>query len=164
MEACLHHKFSALVNQIYEAVAALEKLYPGRHFTPDGHMVGSIGEAIAAEHYGIELYPASHAKFDGRKGRKEIQVKATQGASVDLKHGAGTLLVLKIRQDGSFEEIYNGDAARVWKLLSGRKANPAGEIAVSLKRLSILQREVVEAEKISLHPESLPPVATEPAA
>jgi hypothetical protein len=30
-------------------------MFPGGHFTPDGHMVGSIGEAIAAYHYGIDL-------------------------------------------------------------------------------------------------------------
>jgi hypothetical protein len=30
-------------------------MFPGRHFTPDGHMVGSFGEALAAHHYGIEL-------------------------------------------------------------------------------------------------------------
>jgi hypothetical protein len=159
----MHQRFSELLRRIYEAVAALEELYPGRHFTPDGHMVGSIGEAIAAEHYGIELYPPSHAKFDGRKKGKEIQIKATQGDSVPVKHGAGALLVLKIKEDGSFEEVYNGDAARVWKSLSRRKASRAGEIAISLKQLSVLQQEVEETEKISLQAVSPPPVGIEPA-
>ena len=36
------------VARIYKATAALEALYPGRKFTPDGHLVGSIGEVIAA--------------------------------------------------------------------------------------------------------------------
>ncbi|WP_155253486.1 DUF6998 domain-containing protein [Bradyrhizobium japonicum] len=36
------------VTDIYRAVAELEALYPGRKFTPDGHLVGSIGEVIAA--------------------------------------------------------------------------------------------------------------------
>lgn len=39
----------ARVDKIYEAVAELEAAYPGRKFTPDGHLVGSIDEAIAAE-------------------------------------------------------------------------------------------------------------------
>jgi hypothetical protein len=46
----------APVADIYRAVAELEKLYPGRKFTPDGHLVGSIGEVIAAEHFGLTLY------------------------------------------------------------------------------------------------------------
>lgn len=37
------------VAAIYLAVAELEGLYPGRKFTPDGHLVGSIGEVVAAE-------------------------------------------------------------------------------------------------------------------
>jgi hypothetical protein len=46
-------RFSGLLAQIYSAVTELEKMFPGRHFTPDGQMVGSIGEAIAAYHYSI---------------------------------------------------------------------------------------------------------------
>jgi hypothetical protein len=35
------------VADIYRAVGELETAYPGRKFTPDGHLVGSIGEVIA---------------------------------------------------------------------------------------------------------------------
>jgi hypothetical protein len=34
-------------------------MFKGRHFTPDGHMVGSIGEDFAAHHYGLQLLTAS---------------------------------------------------------------------------------------------------------
>jgi hypothetical protein len=37
------------VADIYKGVAKLEAKYPGRPFTPDGHLVGSIGEVIAAK-------------------------------------------------------------------------------------------------------------------
>ena len=43
------------VARIYKAIAELEALYPGRKFTPDGHLVGSIGEVIAAEALGLSL-------------------------------------------------------------------------------------------------------------
>ena len=49
----------AQVAKIYEAVEELERSYPGRKFTPDGHLVGSIGEVIAAEALGLTLYPPS---------------------------------------------------------------------------------------------------------
>jgi hypothetical protein len=32
------------VSRIYEAVEELKREFPGRPFTPDGHLVGSIGE------------------------------------------------------------------------------------------------------------------------
>lgn len=142
-------RFSDLLKQIYTAVAGMEEMFPGRHFTPDGRMVGSIGEAIAAVHYGVQLYPPGHREFDGQKGEKEIQIKATQRNSVDLKPCGGTLLVLKLEQDGAFEEIYNGDAERVWNSLSHRKATKAGEKSISLRQLRIQQVDVREEERIA---------------
>jgi len=38
-----------LVERLYAIVRRLEEKYPGRRFTPDGHLVGSLGEVIAAE-------------------------------------------------------------------------------------------------------------------
>ena len=38
----------SLVQDLYSIVDRLEELFPGRRFTPDGHLVGSIGEVLAA--------------------------------------------------------------------------------------------------------------------
>ena len=61
-------KLPAPVAAIYRAVKELEAAYPLRKFTPDGHLVGSIGEVIAAEALSLKLHPASypcHDAFDG---------------------------------------------------------------------------------------------------
>ena len=61
-----------LVPELFQITKALEAAAPGRHFTPDGHLVGSIGEAVAAARYGLELTTAStkgvdaHHKASGR--------------------------------------------------------------------------------------------------
>ena len=47
-----------LVPELFQITKALEAAAPGRHFTPDGHLVGSIGEAVAAARYGLELTTA----------------------------------------------------------------------------------------------------------
>ena len=39
-------KVPGLVGELYALVAQLEALFPGRRFTPDGHLVGSIGEEL----------------------------------------------------------------------------------------------------------------------
>ena len=49
----------ALIRDLYAIVSKLESIFPGRHFTPDGHLVGSIGEALANTYYAIELCRAS---------------------------------------------------------------------------------------------------------
>lgn len=36
------------VQKLIEIVNSLEQDFPGRHFTLDGYLVGSIGEAMAA--------------------------------------------------------------------------------------------------------------------
>jgi len=38
----------SLFQELYSIVDRLEELFPGRRFTPDGHLVGSIGEVLAA--------------------------------------------------------------------------------------------------------------------
>ena len=57
-------RVAAIVGELYELVDRLEHLYPGRRFTLDGHLVGSIGEALAAEMYGLVLLPASAETHD----------------------------------------------------------------------------------------------------
>ena len=46
-------RLPSAVATIYRAVAELESLYP-RKFTLDGHLVGSIGEVVAAEALGFD--------------------------------------------------------------------------------------------------------------
>ena len=73
-------RFPQLLKAIYDAVDELESMFPGRHFTPDGHLVGSLGEALASHHYGVELFEASARCHDGVCESRQVQVKATQGA------------------------------------------------------------------------------------
>ena len=44
------------MRDIYRAVQESEADYPWRKFTPDGHLVGSVGKVIAAEVLDPELY------------------------------------------------------------------------------------------------------------
>ena len=48
-------KLPTPVATIYRAVAELEAQYAPRKFTPDGHLVGSIGVVVAAEALGLTL-------------------------------------------------------------------------------------------------------------
>ena len=52
------------IKQLYKITNELEQTYPGRKFTVDGHLVGSIGEVIVAEHYGLSLLPNSTKTHD----------------------------------------------------------------------------------------------------
>ena len=53
-----------LVKDLYRIVKDLEDAFSERHFTPDGHLVGSIGEVLAAYNYDLELLTASAERHD----------------------------------------------------------------------------------------------------
>ncbi|HRZ59074.1 MAG TPA: hypothetical protein P5163_00650 [Rubrivivax sp.] len=128
---------------IYDAVDELERMFPGRHFTPDGHLVGSLGEALAAFHYGIELLPASAARHDGTCQGRQVQVKATQGKrGVALSSEPEHLLVLRIERDGAFTEEFNGPGHLAWSLVQHKSRPKNGQYTVSLTALRKLMADV----------------------
>ena len=109
-----------LLSDLYVIVARLEEIAPGRKFTPDGHLVGSIGEAVAAYAYGLELLTGSNKAHDARAhdGRL-VQIKLTQGKVVALSYDCEHLLVLQLDRATGFIEVYNGPGAPVWTTISG---------------------------------------------
>ena len=74
-------------------------------------MIGSIGEALAASYYNLELFPASEETHDAKApdGRL-VQIKATQIDRVALSSEPEWLLVLKIHKDGTFQRSTTGPA------------------------------------------------------
>lgn len=61
-----HDDLQPLAKALYAPVGALEVMFPGRHFTPDGHMVGSLGECLVADAYGLKLLTASNTGYNPR--------------------------------------------------------------------------------------------------
>ena len=125
------------VADIYRAVGRLEKLYPGRKFTPDGHLVGSIGEVIAAEAPGLTLYPASYAGHDAHGGQGgDVQIKMTAGRSVAMYAECVRLVVLKVISPEEAEIVYDGPGEPA--LAHAGKIGKNGQRVVSLSRLRAL--------------------------
>lgn len=141
-------------------------MFPGRHFTPDGHLVGSLGECLAAYHYGLELLPASSPGADATKEGRKIEIKATQGTRVALRSSPEHLLVLRLDRKGGFSEVYNGPGALVWREFEGKRIPANGQHQVSLARLARLMREVPPELRRSIEiPNEIPapqPVSLEP--
>ena len=139
-----------IINELYELTGKLEGMYPGRHFTPDGHLVGSIGEAFAAERYGISLFAAGHKTHDGTApdGRL-VQIKATQRRSVGISGEPDYLLVFSIDNESRIKEVYNGPGHPVWRLVAHKKLPKTGQYQVSLARLKELDQGVRPEDRIA---------------
>ena len=127
-------------------VAELEDKIPDRHFTLDGHLIGSIGEVMAAYYYGIELYKASTKVHDGEVNNRKVQIKITQGDSIVIKDEPAYLIVLYLTKKGDFYEVYNGPGMLPLKTAS----NPDGynHRHMQVNKLMELDADVLTEDRI----------------
>ena len=129
------------IKELYKITNELESSYPGRKFTIDGHLVGSIGEVIVAEHYGLELLRNSTETHDAVSAEgKDRQIKATQINRIAISSEPDYLIVIKLFSDGSWEEIYNGPGKPVWD--NAGKMQKNGQRPISLSKLRCLMNSV----------------------
>lgn len=143
-------RFPEIIDRLYGIVAELEALFPGRPFTPDGHMLGSIGESLAQYYYGVTLNRPSTKGEDGQAACGGVEVKITQREHVAFRCSPKTLLVLKLFKDGRFEEVYNGSGSRVWATVSNKRMPGNGQYPVRLSTLRRLMKDVAEQEKLKM--------------
>lgn len=133
----------ALVRQILGLVGDLEDLCPGRKFTLDGHIVGSIGEVLAAERYGLTLLPMSATTHDAETGDgRLVQIKTTQGKAIAITSSPDHLLVLRLDGTGSIEEVFNGPGSLAWAQRGTRQKN--GQHRISTAKLRQLMATAVQ--------------------
>jgi hypothetical protein len=138
----------ALVKELYSVVKRLEQIFPERRFTLDGHLVGSIGEVLAANAYGLELLPASAEGHDAKAlDGTLVQIKATQVKSIALRSEPEHLLVLRILPNGGTEEVYNGPGALAWS--NAGKMQKNGQRPISISKLIKLMEGVPKEKQLA---------------
>jgi hypothetical protein len=144
-------RLKAAIAMLFEAVRELEDLFP-RHFTPDGHLVGSLGEAFAARDFDLELEPASNDGFDARCNDRLIEIKATFGnRSVAFRNKHPThLLVLQLSTDATYKVLYNGPFSPVRDQIDRRAPTSDwnGQIQITLNLLQTLDATVSQTDRI----------------
>ena len=137
-----------LVRKLYALVKEFEALYPGRKFTPDGHLVGSIGEVVAAHRYRLSLHRTSQETHDAiAQDGRHVQIKATQAKAVALRAEPEHLIVLHLGRDGKAAEVFNGPGAIVWSSCGPMQKN--GQRSISLSSLRKLMLQVPVSQRIS---------------
>jgi hypothetical protein len=140
-----------LVRELYKIVGEFEGLFQesGEKFTPDGHLVGSVGEVLAAHMYGLTLHSNSKQLHDATSpGGMQVQVKATGGnRGVALRGKPDHLIVLQLSRDGAATEVFNGPGELVWKHC-GKPQEANGQSPVSLSTLRALMHQVAESQRV----------------
>ena len=129
------------VREIFRACRNLSAS-TGRPFSPDGHLVGSLGEVLAAELLNLTLMPPSNDGYDAvdAEGRK-VEIKATTRRSVSLS-ASGTraerLVVLALDHNGNPSIVYDGDCDAAWAAAGKPQKN--GQRSLGLARLGRLKQ------------------------
>lgn len=140
------------VQVIYKAVKSLTKRY-GRKFTPDGVLVGTLGEVLAEEKYALNLLPPKTEAFDAKDCLdRKVQIRCNQRNTTPIKKGAtkGMFLALKLHPDGAIEEIFNGPSSVAHRLTEGRKADSAGLVVLNHGKLRKLMESVPTNKRVPL--------------
>lgn len=138
---------SEKIRALYAIVNDLETAYPGRRFTLDGHLIGSIGEVVAAEAFDLKLLPNSFAVHDAttHDGRL-VQIKVTQRDRIALSSCPEYLLVLYINKGGSWDVVYNGPGKPAWDSAGTMQKN--GQRPISLTALKALMLEINSGDQL----------------
>ena len=142
-----------LRKRLYETVAELEKLFPNRKFTPDGHLAGSIGEVIAAGIFDLDLLENSAERHDAKTKKtgphiqKYVQIKSTQGnRTVAISSEPEHLIVLRLPPEHDIEIVYNGPGAKSWQKAGKRQKN--GQRQISLSCLREINKDVPDKDRL----------------
>jgi len=96
---------------IFTGQKALKTLAPEFRWTGLGNLLGSFDELVAIDHYGLVKAPSGASGYDAlTKGKKTVQIKTNYSANqIGFRGNADLMLVVKVTEDGSWEEVYYGD-------------------------------------------------------
>lgn len=135
-------KVPTLIADLFRISQHLERLFHDRHFTLDGHLVGSIGEVVARYVYDLVLQDCSTPQVDAlTRNGETVQVKLTgpTGKSYGIRWSNSRpqtppelLICLKLTEAG-FKEVYAGRFPL--KLLQEKKDTSNGQISLSVNKL-----------------------------
>jgi hypothetical protein len=120
------------IKQLLEITLSLKEKFKhhNKNFTLDGKLVGDIGEVLVAEYYGLTLYGDNKKVYDGyvtADATKQVQIKASFNNyfyfSKDLSNIPNYFIAVQLKEDGTFEEVYNGKGALIYERMLSHLPN-----------------------------------------
>ncbi len=104
-----------LLASIFASQKALKILAPEFNWAGLGNLLGDFGELIAIDHYGLTKANGGSDGYDAlRADGKSVQIKTVYAANqIGFRGNADYLLVLVVKSDGSWEELFYDEFSRV---------------------------------------------------
>lgn len=144
-------QISSALAQLFGAVSDLQAAYPQKRFTLDGRLVGDIGEVVASLSYQITLNEGLTKHHDAvADDGRNVQIKATfsNHLTFPADHVPDYYIGIRLNQDGTFEEIYNGPGHLIGDELKSRQRTQNGLHSGIMGKLRRLNQLVADHERI----------------
>jgi len=144
-----HETMKEALRKIFDGINQLRKAVPIKEFTIDGRLVGDIGEAIVQRDYDVTLYGKLIEGYDGvASDGRLVQIKATFKNSLTFTKTPDYYLGIKINEDGSYSEIYNGPGKYIEKRYGHRKGFGEKLLSFPNSVLMDISGKIPSSEKI----------------
>jgi len=99
-----------ILASIFALQRALKTLAPEFKWVGLGNLLGDFGELVAIDNYGLRKAPPGSDGYDALTADdKKVQIKTNYAADqIGFRGISDLILVIGVRDDGSWEEIYFG--------------------------------------------------------
>jgi hypothetical protein len=104
-----------IMASLFASQRALRAIAPEYKWTGLGNLLGDFGEFLAVEQYGLIKTQSGSDGYDARTTTgATVQIKTNHSATqIGFRGDADLLLVIHVRANGEFEEVYYGPFAPV---------------------------------------------------
>jgi hypothetical protein len=144
-----HEAISESLVRILQGIERLKEAFPNRKFTIDGRLIGDIREVIAELDYDITLDVPSQPGHDGHTSDgRLVQIKATFKESLTFVRVPKYYLGFKLRDDGTYEEIFNGPGQLIYDRYKDRKGIGVKLLSFPIVELWRLSQQVEQSNRI----------------
>ena len=100
-----------IMKTIFNSQSLLQKTAPEFKWAGLGNLLGDYGEFVGIDYYGFKQAPRGSDGYDAiTTDGKTVQIKTNYYADmIGFRGDADLMLVIKVKSDGSWEELYYGD-------------------------------------------------------
>ena len=117
-------EFKEKIAAIYEIANELGREFHISTCTPDGHLVGAIGQIAAKIAFGLEFgsdQTEHNCTWSDENRNINVQVRCTGRGSIAIRKEPEYLIALGISEIGKIYLLYNGPWKYVWKRIERQK-------------------------------------------
>jgi hypothetical protein len=143
-------EFKQKIAEIYKIADELGDAYGIGTCTPDGHLMGAIGQIAAKIGFGLEFRSEEEEHnctwSDGSR-KINVQVRCTGRGNIALRRKPEHLIALEITPKGRIRVLFNGPGELVWDRIEHQKA---AQKYASANLLRIAQKNVSQREQLPI--------------